>query len=252
VSTIPPPHIAPMLANANPGIEVATINPTKPGRRAHYDVWRGNQEVIVGFTLNDLIKLAYGVQDKQIINGPGWMRSDKFDIAAKPNVAGEPSGNQLNEMVKALLADRFQLKTHTEQKTMSAYILTVAKGGPKMTKNDGKGGRPRALFGPPMPTLRVQDATMDDLSNLMQSDVLDRPVVNRTGLTGHWNFSLHWTPDASHLIIAGLKIPPPSNSAKAPPPLFTAIREQLGLKLGAEKATVPVLVVDHVNHPSAN
>jgi bla regulator protein blaR1 len=93
---------------------------------------------------------------------------------------------------------------------------------------------------------------MDDFSNLMQSDVLDRPVVNRTGLTGRWNFSLHWTPDASHLIIGGLKIPPPSNSAKAAPPLFTALREQLGLKLGVEKTTFPVLVVDHVNCPSPN
>jgi uncharacterized protein (TIGR03435 family) len=249
----PPPKIAPMAADAKPGIEVATINPTKPGTKANYIVWRGNQLVTVSFTLDDLIKFAYNVQDKQIINGPGWMKSDKFDITAKPDVAGAPSSQQLKEMVKVLLGDRFQLKTHTEQKTMSAYVLTVAKDGPKMTKNNSQDGLPGLFFGPPMPTLRVRNATMDDFDNLMQSVVLDQPVVNSTGLTGRWNFNLHWTPDASQFIQAGFKIPPPSDSAKAaPPPLFTAIREQLGLQLGAEKTSVPVLVVDHVNHPSPN
>lgn len=251
--TIPPPPLfPPMPANARPGIKVVTINLTKPGKRAHYHVWRRNHLVIVGFTLDELIASAYDLSDKQIINGPGWMSSARFDIIARPNVAGTPSGKQLNDMVTALLADRFQLKTHTEQQTMSAYILTVAEGGPKMTKNNSNGGLPRYLFGPPMSTLRVQNGTMDGFSNLMQSDVLGRPVVNRTGLTGRWNFSLHWAPDASHLIIGGLKIPPPGDSANAPPPLFEAMQEQLGLKLEAVKASVPVLVVDHVNRPSAN
>jgi uncharacterized protein (TIGR03435 family) len=241
-----------MAANANPGIKVATINPTRPGTRRHSLSWEGNRLVIAGFTLDDLIASAYNLSDKQIINGPGWMRSEKFDITARPNVVGTPSGKQMNEMVKALLADHFQLKTHTEQKTLSAYILTVAQGGPKMTKNNSKGGAGGLLFGPPMPTLRVHNATMKDFRNVMQSPVLDRPVVNHTGLTGRWNFSLHWTPDESQFIGRGWKMPPPSDTAKAPPPLFTAIREQLGLKLGVEKATVPILVVDHVNHPSAN
>jgi len=247
-----PPLFPPMPANARPGIETATINPTKPGTRAHYDTWRGNQLVIVGFTLNDLIKLAYGVQDKQIINGPGWMRSEKFDVTAKPNVAGTPSPKQENEMVKALLAGRFQLKTRTEQKTMSVYILSVAQGGPKMTKDNSKSKRGGLLFGPPMPTLRVHNATMKEFRNAMQSIVLDRPVVNHTSLTGRWNFSLHWTPDASQFIGMGWKMPPPGDSAKAAPPLFTAIREQLGLKLETGKAPVPVLVIDHVHHPSSN
>ena len=254
--TIPPPpspRIAPMPASASPGIKVATITPTKSGTRRHSLGWQLNQLVVAGFTLDDLIGSAYNLSDQQIINGPGWMRSERFDITARPKVTGTPSGKQLNEMVKVLLADRFQLKTHTVQKTLSAYILTVAKGGPKMTKDNSKAGSPGGLlFGPPMPTLRVHNATMKDFRNAMQSVVLDRPVLNHTGLTGRWSFSLHWIPDASQFIGMGWKMPPPSDTAKAPPPLFTAIREQLGLTLEAGKASVPVLVVDHVKHPSAN
>jgi uncharacterized protein (TIGR03435 family) len=248
----PPPHIAPMAANANPGVEVATIKPTKPGTRATYFIWRGDQLVIVGFTLSDLIKHAYDVQDKQITGAPDWMDTDKFDINAKPDVAGSPSPAQLREMVKKLLADRFQLKIHTEHKTMSAYALTVAKSGPKMTKNTSTDGLPGLFFGPPIITLRVRNATISEFVDLMQSTVLDRPVVDDTGLTGHWDFSLNWTPDASQFVSAGWKMPPPSTAGDAPPPLFTAIQEQLGLKLEAEKTSVPVLVIDHVDHPSAN
>lgn len=254
--TIPPaprPLVAPMPANAKPGIKAVTITPTKSGTRRHYLTWQLNRLVVAGFTVDDLIGSAYNLSDQQIINGPGWMRSEKFDITARPKVAGTPIGKQINEMVKVLLADRFQLKTHTEQKTMAAYILTVAQGGPKMTKDNSKTGSPGGLlFGPPMPTLRVQNATMNEFRNAMQSVVLDRPVLNYTGLTGRWSFSLHWTPDASQFIGMGWKMPPPSDAAKAPPTLFTAIREQLGLDLETGKASVPVFVVDHVKHPPAN
>jgi uncharacterized protein (TIGR03435 family) len=248
----PPPHIAPMAASANPGVEVATIKPTQPGKNATYFIWRGDQLVVAGFTLDGLIKQAYGVQDKQILGGPEWMNTEKFDLEVKPDVPGTPSLTQIGEVVKTLLADRFQLKLHTEQKTMSAYVLRVAKGGPRMTKNTGTGGLPGLFFGPPIITLRVRNATMDSFVHVMQSTILDRPVVDQTGLTGHWDFSLNWTPDASQFVSVGWKIPPPKDAASAPPPLFTAIREQLGLKLEAEKASVPVLVIDHVGQPSPN
>jgi uncharacterized protein (TIGR03435 family) len=248
----PPPHIAPMAANAQPGVEVATIKPTKPGTPGKIITVRGTDLITRGFTLGDLIKFAYSVQEKQIINAPSWMDSDKFDIDAKPNVPGMPSSDQLKELVKKLLADRFQLKAHNEQKEMSAFVLAVAKGGPKMAKNNSNGGLPGLFFGPPIMTLRVRNATINDFTNLMQSEVLDRPVVDHTGLTGRWDFTLHWTPDPTQFINSGFKLPPPSTSADAAPPLFTAIREQLGLKLGAEKTSVMVLVVDHVDHPSAN
>lgn len=248
----PPPQVAPMAADANPGVEVATIKPTEPGKNATYFTWRGDRLVIAGFTLDGLIKQAYDVQDKQILGGPEWMNTEKFDLEIKPDVPGAPSLTQIADVMKKLLADRFQLKLHTEQKIMSAYVLRVAKDGPKMTKNPSTGGLPGLFFGPPIVTLRVRNASMDSFVHVMQSTVLDRPVVDQTGLTGHWDFSLNWTPDPSQFVGVGWKMPPPTDAATAPAPLFTAIREQLGLQLEAEKTSVPVLVIDHVGQPSPN
>jgi uncharacterized protein (TIGR03435 family) len=93
---------------------------------------------------------------------------------------------------------------------------------------------------------------MGNLVHLMQSAVLDRPVVDQTGLEGKWDFNLKWTPDESQFAGMGIKVPPPSDAADAPPPLFTAIQEQIGLKLESGKAPVPVLVLDHLEKPSPN
>jgi len=104
--------------------------------------------------------------------------------------------------------------------------------------------------------LTVQNATMNDFTQLMQSAVLDRPVVDQTGLEGRWDFLLKWTPDESQFGGMGIKVPPPgdagSDAADAPPPLFTAIQEQIGLKLDAGKAPVKVLVLDRIEKPSEN
>jgi uncharacterized protein (TIGR03435 family) len=155
-------------------------------------------------------------------------------------------------MFQKLLADRFQLKFHRDTKELSAYVLTVAKSGPKMTKSDADANALPALFFRALGALTVQNATMDDFAHLMQSAVLDRPVVDQTGLPGKWNFLLKWTPDESQFGGMGVKVPPPSDAIDAPPPLFTAIQEQIGLKLDAGKAQVGVLVLDHVEKPSAN
>ena len=93
---------------------------------------------------------------------------------------------------------------------------------------------------------------MSDFSHLLQAAVLDRPVVDQTGLDGRYDFLLKWTPDESQFAGMGIKIPPPTDAADAPPPLFTAIQEQIGLRLEAGKAPVPVLVLDHVEKPSGN
>jgi len=153
-------------------------------------------------------------------------------------------------MVRKLLADRFQLKFHRETKKMSVYVLTVAKGGPKMKKGDPS-GPPGVLFRQ-LGVLTVMNATMDEFTQVMQRTVFHRPVVNDTGLQGTWDFLLKFTPDESQVEWAGAKVPPPSDAADAPPPLFTAIQEQIGLKLEARKAPVPVLVIDHVEPPSPN
>jgi uncharacterized protein (TIGR03435 family) len=100
--------------------------------------------------------------------------------------------------------------------------------------------------------LTVTNATMSEFCNLMQTAVLDRPVVDQTGLTGKYDFLLKWTPDESQFGGMGIKVPPPSDAADAPPPLFTALPEQTGLKLDAGKADVKVLVMDKVEKPSDN
>lgn len=249
----PPPKIPPMPADAHPTFEVATIKPTKPGEQRTYLIWRGQDMQVVNFSLADLVKFAYDMQDKQIVNAPAWMPTDKFDIDAKPDTPGQPSGPQLKGMVQKLLADRFALKFHNDQKELSAYVLVVGKDGPKMKQNTSNpNGLPGLFFGP-IGTLHVMNATMKNFTNLMQSTVLDRPVVDKTGLTGRWDFTLKWTPDESQFSGMGIKIPPPSaDDANAAPPLFTAIQEQLDLKLEAQKTQVPVLVIDHVDHPSPN
>ena len=248
----PPPRPAPMAADANPTFEVATIKPSKPDEPGKLFRVQGDRFTTINTTLADLIKDAYNVQDKQLLGAPAWVFTDKYDIAAQPDTPGAPNQAQLKAMIQKLLADRFQLKFHKDQKELSAYVLTVAKGGPKMKKSDadpnGLGGR----FFRGLGVLTVTNSSMADFCDLMQSAVLDRPVVDHTELPGKWDFLLKWTPDESQFGGMGIKVPPPSDAPDAPPPLFTAIQEQIGLKLDAGKAQVPVLVIDHAEKPSAN
>lgn len=249
----PPPPMKPMAADANPSFEVATIKPSQPDRPGKLFGVRGNHFNTLNTTLLDLITFAYGVQQKQVLSAPDWVGSDKWDIEAQPDVPGAPNREQLRTMVQKLLADRFQLKFHRDKKELSAYVLTVGKDGPKMTKGDPKAQLPALFFRGLSPvTLAVSNATMIDFAELLQTAVLDRPVVDQTNLTDRWNFLLKWTGDESQFGGMGVKLPPPSDAADAPPPLFTAIQEQIGLKLDAGKAQVPVLVLDTVEKPSAN
>jgi uncharacterized protein (TIGR03435 family) len=249
----PPPRLPPMAADANPSFEVATIKPSQPDRPGKLFGVQGSHFRTINTTLADMIKFAYGVQDKQIIGAPSWVESDKFDIEAQPDAPGAPNKDQVSMMMQKLLTDRFQLKFHKDTKELPAYVLTAAKTGQKMTKSEVPDQLPGLFFTNISPaTLTVRNATMDDVCHLFQSAVLDRPVVDQTGITGKWNFLLKWTADESQFSGMGVKVPPPSDAADAPPPLFTAIQEQIGLKLDAGKAQIPVLVIDKVEKPSAN
>jgi uncharacterized protein (TIGR03435 family) len=248
----PPPKLPAMPADANPTFEVATIKPSKPDQPGKMFGVRGARFTTINTTLGDLIKFAYDIQDKQILDGPPWLETDKFDIAAQPDIPGTFTDKQLKSMVQKLLADRFQLKFHKDNKELSAYVLTVSKTGSKLKKSEGDPTGLPGLWFRQLGVLTVTNATMSDFSHLMQSAVLDRPVVDQTGLEGRWDFLLKWTPDESQFAGMGVKVPPPTDAADAPPPLFTAIQEQIGLKLEAGKAPVPVLVLDHVEKPSEN
>lgn len=248
----PPVAIPPMAADADPSFEVATVKPTKPEEQRHLIVVRGRQFSTVNTTLTALVSFAYGLQNKQIVGGPDWMTTDKWDIEAEPDAPGTPNDKQLKRMLQKLLADRFQLKFHQDKKEMSAYVLEVAKTGSKMTKNESNPDGLPGLFFQGLGILGVRNATMADFSQLMQSDVLDRPVVDHTALAGRYDFKLKWTPDESQFGGMGFKVPPPTDAADAPPPLFTALQEQIGLKMDVEKTPVQVYVLDHVEKPSAN
>ncbi|MGA9670343.1 MAG: TIGR03435 family protein, partial [Terracidiphilus sp.] len=192
------------------------------------------------------------VQAKQVIGLPEWADSDKFDIDGKPDGEGAPSGKQWDIMIQKLLADRFKLTFHKDKKELSVYVLSVSKTGAKMTKNDSAPNGLPALFFQGLGKLNVRNALMTDFTGLMQSAVLDRPVLDQTGLAGRFDFSLNWTPDDSQFAGMGARVPPPTDSADAPPNLYTAIQEQIGLKLDATKAPADVMVIDHVEKPSAN
>ena len=164
-----------------------------------------------------------------------------------------PSGKQWKRMLQKMITERFKLTFHKEKKEIPVYVLSVAKSGPKLTKSDGDpNGLPGLFFRGKLGDLGVQNANMGDFTGLMQEAVLDRPVLDQTGLTGRFNFTLLWTPDDSQFAGMGARIPPTTDTANAPPNLYTAIQEQIGLKLDATKAPADVMVIDHVEKPSDN
>ena len=248
----PPPVIPPMAANANPSFEVATIRPSKPDTPGRMFRVQGRRFSTLNTTLSDIISFAYGTHPKQLIGAPAWVDTDKFDIEAQPDGEGAPSDKQWKIMWQKLLAERFKLSFHRDKKELSVYVLSVSKTGQKLTKSESDPNGLPGLWFQALGNLNVRNATMEDFAGLMQSAVLDRPVLDQTGLTGRWDFILKWTPDDSQFASFGMKIPPPTDAATAPPALYTAIQEQIGLKLDATKAPAEVFVVDHVEKPSEN
>jgi uncharacterized protein (TIGR03435 family) len=253
----PPPPPKMMDDKAKPQFEVATIKPSDPNRPGFgINVDRSGQLHTLNTNLYELIKFAYDVHPKQIVGAPAWVDSEKFDLLAKPDVPGLPSVTQMKAMMQKLIEDRFSLKFHHEKKELSVYAITVAKGGEKIKKNDtnpvpipGMGGRPQSGF-------NVHNATMAEFASVMQSQFMEQPVVDQTGLGDtRYDFILKWTPDPSQSAGFGgapAAAPAPVPDADAPPDLFLAMQQQLGLKMGTTKAAVDVMVIDKVDKPSEN
>jgi uncharacterized protein (TIGR03435 family) len=252
-----PPAPAPpkrMDPKANPTFEVATIKPSEPGSRGKLIGFRGRHFNAMNFNVNDLISFAYGFHTQQIIGAPDWFASDLYVIDGVPDTEGIPSQHQQNLMLQKLLADRFQLKFHHEQKELAVYVITVAKGGPKMTKDAGGPDDPMAFFFRGFGDLTVRNQTMADFATWFQGSVTDKPVVDHTGLTDRYDFTLKWTPDDSQFVQfrGSNALPPPKDDPNAPPSLYTAVQEQLGLKFESTRAPDDVIVIDHVEKPSPN
>ena len=233
-----------MAKDADPDWDVVTVRPSDPNARNDtFDV-RGRHVILGNRTVETILRLAYGVQKSQIVGLPDWGTTEHFDAEGIPNVEGQPDLKQFQAMLRKLLTERFGLAMHTEQRELSVYALTVAKGGPKLTASKGDpNGLPNDddTENAGQATVRMKNTTMREFA----LDLLfhtDRPVVDRTGLNGRYDFQLKWTFDDSRA---------PTNGSAAPS-LFTAIEEQMGLRLEPVKAMTDVLVIDKVERPGAN
>lgn len=241
-----------MAADAKPGFEVATIKPSTADEQRIFQV-QGARLVTKATSLVDLMMFAYGVHPAQIVDGPDWMTGQKFDVVVQPSLPGRPSTPQMRSIVQQLLADRFRLAFHHAQRELPVYRLVTAKGGPKLTSTskEEEQATNTAAVGIAAGEMTVRNATLGEFASLMQRYVrLDRPIVDHTGIAGKYNFKLDWTPDFSQF--DGHPPPGPAKSDENSPSLYTAIQEQLGLKLEAAKEPTDVLVIDHVERPSEN
>jgi len=261
--------------------EVASIK-VHPPRLTQIGITnRGGRFVATGFSLKMLVGRGYAVPEMRIMGGPNWAESERYDIEAKaPD--GAPAG-QLQRMLQAMLEDRFKLKVHKETRELPVYELAVAKNGPKMKLSEdqtppppvvsppgdpgaGPRGAPATFFGGG-PRARgtagrgsINGRMMFEgsavpvsvLVNTLQQ-LLDRPVFDKTGLSGFFDIKLEWIP--------GAEAPPspfsPNPDAPPPPPvdgpsIFTAIQEQLGLRLEGSRAPVEVVVIDSAQKPAEN
>lgn len=256
----PPPPPKRMPADAVPGFDVATIKPNESGAAGMQQLtMNGRNFRTRNSSVEDLICFAYDVQKKQLVNAPEWINQARYDIDGVPDVEGAPSLMQLKGMVQKLLADRFKLTFHHDKREMSAFVMSVAKSGQKLTVNDSKGPLPGFGMRPTAAGLNipVQNASMSDLAGVLQAMVVDRPVVDQTGLDGKFDFVLKFTPDDSMFNGHPPQLPNKGDAAKTDaveslPSLFEAMQTQLGLKLEAQKTAVDVIAIDHLEKPSAN
>lgn len=251
---IPEPPKA-MAADANPSLEVATIKPSDPSRRGKGFGFQGTHFRTFNMNLNDLIAIGYGLHSKQIVGAPDWFNTELYDIDGVPDTPGRPNLKQMGILIQKLLADRCALKFHHETKELSVYAIQVASAGPKMTKSTAAPNDPEGFGFRGLGDLIVRNMNMKDFAMGMQSAVTDKPVVDQTGLTDRYDFTLKWTPDDSQFQQfrgAVPMTPPKTDDPNAPPSLYTAVQEQLGLKIEATKAPDDVIVIDHVEKPSAN
>jgi bla regulator protein blaR1 len=244
--------------------EVATVRPSKPSdvRGSTFSFTPNYGISVTNGTLKGLIEMAYDVRDFQISGGPGWVNSKQFNIVAKSSTDSSPghgaeraeNTEEVRLRLQALLADRFQLKVRRETKELPVYVLTVNKGSSRLVEADATSAPDSSPPGINAACGRMT-GTQTSMANLAYklSRQLYRPVIDQTGLAGKYSFLLSWTPDSGPCSapVSGSN-PEPASGTSDGPSIFTAIEEQLGLKLESQKGPVEVLVIDHVEQPSAN
>jgi uncharacterized protein (TIGR03435 family) len=238
-SSLAPRWIAFAQSAPRPSFEVASLKPSGPDDRLMYRLQPGGRYIATGLTLKTLISNAYAVPEFRISDGPGWRDSDKFNIEAKVGVALPPwpdSNKQLNLMLQSLLEERFKLAFHRETREEPVYELVAAKGVAKLktAKADESPG-----FEMDAGRIHSMAVPLEYLATNL-AYLLNRTVIDKTGLAGKYSFTVTYTPDDA----------PPADTSG--PSLFTALQDQLGLKLKSSKAPVELLVIDHVEKLDAN
>jgi uncharacterized protein (TIGR03435 family) len=260
-----------------PAFEVASIKPSPPSTDQHLvaisQFQPGGRFTATNVQLRSLIALAYDLVDAPILGGPAWITTDRFEIVAKAEASA--SIEQIRLMLQALLKERFKLAAHTDTRELPVYTLVIARGdgrlGPKLRaaavgdcpEATGPGGRARARWIAPTEkqpscgirigiggkNLEAWGVTMAQLSNSLSTS-LHQPVHDRTGLTGRFDLDLEWSEQRAARLPTddahGISSPDDGVS------IFTAVKEQLGLKLEPANGPVEVLVIDSVEHPTEN
>jgi len=236
--------------------EVASIKEADPNAIGRWiRMQTAHQFVAHNHALKTLIAAAYDVSPQVISGGPAWVESERYEIIAKAPGDVRPNLDEQMAMLRALLAERFKLTYHREQKQMSIYALVVAKGGSKLKESAfdpdaAPQGPPLLAFvvSPSYLSLPARYVSMDEFTSLLKRSALERPVVNETGLTGRYDFDLEFCIDET--LFGGALGKAPENPTR--PSLFAALQEQLGLKLDATRGPVQAFVIDHAEHASAN
>ena len=253
-----------LLAAQMPQFEVASIKPTGPENlhRININFQSGGRFTATGINAKLLIQEAFNVRDSQIIGGPSWLGNDGYDINAKTGTdnpgdarpateeqrAAAMSANRLR--LQSLLVDRFHLKYHRETKEQQVFALVVGKSGVKMKESPEVAGAAERGFRISRASMSGKQVSIDSLAQALTRP-LGRTVVNKTGLKGLYELNLEWTPDPGQSFGASPDAPPQANDAPGPS-IFSAIQEQLGLKIESEKAPVEQIVIDSIDKPSEN
>jgi uncharacterized protein (TIGR03435 family) len=249
--------------------EVASVKPSADGEVRTYGPRPGDRFVAIKCTVKTVIALAYNVREDKISGGPNWIGTDTWSIEAKAEEGSIPTGtwpdpavpdHPLTLMVQSLLEDRFHLKVRKETRELPVYELMVVKNGPKMMltarKESDRHGVPSGamrlnpaagfLWANGVPVSRLAEA-------LSEPRILGRPVIDKTGLNGLYDFTLEWSPEPGlGPVMPVVSEPRLPSDASSRPPNLVAIQEQLGLKVESAKAPVGVLVIDNIERPTKN
>ena len=227
--------------------EVASIKPSSPTERGSSINRNPGSLITRNFKVQQLIQVAYRVQEYQVTGGPGWVKSDGYDIVGKfdqpedaPKLSNAVSMAQTNSRLRNLLVERFLLKMREETKELPIYSITLGKNGHKLKSVDpGSGESMSVNQNNSSGTMRCTRVTLKSFADSL-GNILGRPVVNETGLDGTFDFELTWSADLT------------ATADQSGPSIFTALQEQLGLKLESKKGLVKVYVIEQVQRPTEN